>query len=83
METRIWKYGIGTDNPIVLDLPKGAVILGVVDNRGPTLYARVDRTAPLERVRLFVSRTGHPLARDRYIDTVIIDDRAYHYFEIC
>lgn len=75
MSFSIWKYVISLDDEVDLEMPKGAKLLHVAEQRGDVcLWAMVDTSAPNVTRCISVRGTGHPcdesILRAPHIGTV-------------
>ena len=82
----IYKYAIEATDDLIIEMPKGAIILTVQVQRGyPCIWAIIDTNAPMVRRHLKVFRTGHPMpATIPYIGTFQImgGDLVFHLFDV-
>ncbi len=70
---RIFKYNLGLDDVISIDIPIGAEILTVQSqNNSPCLWALVDEDAETERVTFRTFDTGQPIPPDGDFDMIYI-----------
>lgn len=83
MNLTVWKFPLTAPN-VVLEMPKGAEILHIADQRGtPHMWARCDPEAPIELRRFIVTGTGQPCPSSKHIGTFLLDggDLVFHVFE--
>jgi len=67
----VWKFPIPVDDIVTVDMPRGAKILHVAEQRGvPHLWALVTQGEPLERRTFRFAGTGHPI-EDRHAETFV------------
>lgn len=84
----IWKYELETMDVRVVEMPVGAEILTVQEQRGKLcLWALVDPEADKERRVFCIHGTGHPVstvALKKYIGTYQLMEGAlvFHVFEL-
>lgn len=80
----VYKYQISFCDTTELHMPVGAEILCVqVQGDVPTIWAKVDPSAPEESRTIYVVGTGHlvpDLAGD-YIGTIQLKGLVWHFFE--
>lgn len=74
----IWKYELATIGDSIIELPDGADVLQVANQRERlTLWARVDASRPVRKRRFVSLVTGgdaSDVARANYIGTVQLSD---------
>ena len=83
MSRQIWKFPIGSTEPMV-SMPRGAEILTVqVQNGVPTIWALVDTDAPKAKRLIHIFGTGWDIPKKihRYIGTWQHDALVWHLFE--
>lgn len=74
---KIFKYRIPPINDVLIEMPRGAVILSVQAQRGEVmLWVEVDTAAPPIKRRFKIRGTGHDLPEDarHYVGTVVLMD---------
>lgn len=85
MET-IWKYPLSGQNPEVISMPSGAVILTVqVQDGTPCLWALVETENEKEDRTLHVVGTGQPFPDAQaahYVGTFQVGIFVWHVFEV-
>jgi len=59
----VWKYTLGAEDYIDVDLPMGATVLSVQEQMGqPQMWVLVDESNPVYEQRRFrLAGTGHPI----------------------
>lgn len=82
----IWKYELNITDTQTLEMPKGAKILSVSNQRGKLqLWALVDDMNDLEDRDIEILATGEPVPYANtfreFIGTVVIDPFVWHVFE--
>ena len=84
----IWKFEVIGDDVFTRQMPRGATILSIAEQRGDVcMWAEVDPEAPKETRRFRLAGTGHPMPADekrRFIGTVLSRNGSFvfHLFEI-
>lgn len=80
----VWKWRLRIDDTQVLNMPKGAKVLWVAMQDGRAcLWAEVDEYAPVEKRRIEIRGTGHPLpAPIDYLGSVIQGPFVWHIYEM-
>lgn len=84
----IYKYGLDITDKQRIELPVGAELLSVQNQRGEiNLWALVDSEAELEENLIECFGTGHPINIDaprQHLGTIQIQDglQIYHFFKL-
>jgi hypothetical protein len=84
---KIYKYELKIEDYQVLQMPKGARVLSVGNQRGKLcLWAVCDQDAPASLRAFEIFGTGNPISEDRtiertFIGTAIVEPFVWHVFE--
>ena len=80
----VWKFSVPVDDASVIEMPHGAKLLSVANQRETIcLWAAVDTRAPKVGRRIQVCGTGHPLPLGEFVGTVVLHRGAlvFHVFD--
>lgn len=85
----VYKYPIRPNDIVELDLPSGAELLKVADQKGTVcMWALVDPSMPTERRKFRMAGTGHPILEPAeylvHVDSWLMagGSLVFHLFEI-